>query len=63
MDLSPILSDVMDLMVKSKELKESVENIHNQIQKLITTKVDVATITIREEKKDGRQEKSHQEGG
>jgi hypothetical protein len=50
MDLSPILSDVMDLMVKSKELKESVENIHNQIQKLITTKVDVDTITIREEK-------------
>tara|TARA_R100001163_G_C5049494_1_gene186419 strand:- start:1269 stop:1421 length:153 start_codon:yes stop_codon:yes gene_type:complete len=50
MDLSPILSEVMDLMVKSKELKESVENVHNQIQKLITTKVDVDTITIREEK-------------
>ena len=50
MDLSPILSEVMDLMVKSKELKESVESVHNQIQKLITTKVDVDTITIREEK-------------
>ena len=50
MDLSPILSEVMDLMVKSKELKESVDNVHNQIQKLITTKVDVDTITIREEK-------------
>ena len=50
MDLSPILSEVMDLMVKSKELKESVENVHNQIQKLSTTKVDVDTITIREEK-------------
>ena len=37
-------------MVKSKELKESVDNVHNQIQKLITTKVDVDTITIREEK-------------
>ena len=50
MDLSPILSEVMDLLVKSKELKESVDNVHNQIQKLITTKVDVDTITIREEK-------------
>lgn len=49
MDLSPILAEVMDLMVKSKEIKESVENIHNQIQKLITTKVEVDTINIKEE--------------
>jgi hypothetical protein len=39
----------MDLMVKSKELKESVENIHNEIQKLITTKVEVDTIKIKEQ--------------
>tara|TARA_R100000988_G_C3947860_1_gene139552 strand:+ start:38 stop:187 length:150 start_codon:yes stop_codon:yes gene_type:complete len=49
MDLSPVLSEVMELMVKSKELKESVENIHNQIQKLITTKVEVDTIKIKEQ--------------
>ena len=49
MDLSPILAEVMDLMVKSKEIKESVENIHNQIQKLITTKVEVDTIKIKEQ--------------
>jgi hypothetical protein len=49
MDLSPVLSEVMDLMVKSKELKESVENIHNEIQKLITTKVEVDTIKIKEQ--------------
>ena len=49
MDLSPILSEVMDLMVKSKELKASVENIHNEIQKLITTRVEVDIINIKEE--------------
>jgi|TARA_R100001443_G_scaffold10718_2_gene20417 hypothetical protein len=49
MDLSPVLSEVMELMVKSKELKESVENIHNEIQKLITTKVEVDTIKIKEQ--------------
>ena len=49
MDLSPVLSEVMDLMVKSKELKESVENIHNEIQKLITTTVEVDTIKIKEQ--------------
>lgn len=49
MDLGPLLSEVMQLMVKSKELKESVDSLHLQIQKLITTKVEVDEIKIKEE--------------
>jgi hypothetical protein len=49
MDLGALFAQVMDLMVKAKDLKEAVESIHQEIQKLITTKVEVDTISIKEE--------------
>jgi hypothetical protein len=49
MDLGALFAQVMDLMVKAKDLKEAVESIHQEIQKLITTKAEVDTISIKEE--------------
>jgi hypothetical protein len=49
MDLSNLLSKMMDLTVVAKTLADAVNALHQEIQKLILTKVDVDEIHINEE--------------
>jgi hypothetical protein len=50
MDLSSLLSKVMDLTVVAKTLADAVNALHQEIQKMILTSAEVNEINIHEEK-------------
>ena len=49
MDFGPLLAKVMTVAAKTKDLVATIEEIHQDLQRMIVTKAEVDTITIHEE--------------
>jgi hypothetical protein len=49
MDFGPLLAKVMTVAAKTKDLADTIEEIHQEIQRMIVTKAEVNEINIHEE--------------
>lgn len=46
MDFGPLLAKVMTVAAKTKDLADTIEEIHQEIQRMIVTKAEVEEIRI-----------------
>ena len=46
MDFGPLLAKVMTVAAKTKDLADTIEEIHQDIQRMIVTKAEVEEISL-----------------